>query len=225
MTNEPFGTCSNLPDEIQDIFIDLCQDIAILHGKWKLYVDLFSKSENIEILNDLAPSSFHLIEKSIADDLIISICRLSDPLESFGHTNLSLLTLIDRMNHVHGIKKGKRDFENKCKPVRKYRNKRVGHNDLNFALKPHDTPLPKIPRKTFDEILKIAANIMNLISGHYSEAEFDFQPAQIDDADSLISWLKKGRDAFRDEHGIKKVKRYNKSLHPTFDRRAAAKSG
>ena len=131
--DKPFGYAPELPEDIRTVFQDLCQDIAPLHSKWKFYLDLFSNRDTIDLLNDVAPASFQMVEESLRSDIAMSICRLSDPPQSCGQDNLSIKTLVDKASEVQGIEKLWEDFDSCCKPVRQYRNKLVAHNDLKIV--------------------------------------------------------------------------------------------
>ncbi len=87
-----------------------------------------------------------------------------------------------------------KDFLEACKPVRRYRNKRVGHNDLNTTIKPHDNPLPGIGRKHIDRIVQLAEQILNLVYQRFVDVELFFKPAYIGGADALIFWLKVAKE-------------------------------
>jgi hypothetical protein len=191
MSEESFGYDSRLPEDICEIFMWLCQDIASLQSKWSFYLELFSSQENVTLLSDMAPSSFQIIEESLRSDLMISICRLSDPDKSLGKDNLSFKTLIIKCNKIDKVDKLLEDFLDACKPVQKYRNKRVAHNDLNTRIKPHETPLPGISRHQIDKILQLASQVLNVIYQEFIKTgELSFQANESGGADSLIYWLR-----------------------------------
>lgn len=76
-----FGYYPKLPEDIREVFMWLCQDVAALREKWDFYQELFDKG-NIDLLSELARASFQIFEESLRDDLTMSICRLSDPAKS-----------------------------------------------------------------------------------------------------------------------------------------------
>ena len=92
MAETRFGYVDQLPDEIRDVFTELCQETANLGMKWKLYLDLYGESANIVLLQDTANGEFLMIEQSLRVDMTMTICRLADPPRSMGKENLSLLT-------------------------------------------------------------------------------------------------------------------------------------
>ena len=62
----------NFPEGVRDIFEDVWQDIAFLHSKWNLYLDLFANLESIMVLNRTTPSAFQLIEESLRVDMTMT---------------------------------------------------------------------------------------------------------------------------------------------------------
>lgn len=194
MTSNAFGYDLRLREDIREIFTWLCQDIASLQTKWNLYLGLFSSQENAALLSDLAQSSFQIIEESLRNDMTMAICRLSDPAQLMGKDNLSLKALAQRCGEVDSVPELLKDFLDACKPVQQYRNKRVGHNDLNTTIKPRDNPLPGIGRHQIDRILELASVILNAVYQQFVDGELHFTPFQIGGADTLIHWLKMAKE-------------------------------
>src|SRR5215216_4802004 len=126
MTDDPFGFFEQIPNNIRDSFMWLCQDVAATQRKWDFYLELFVKNEEISLLAELALASFNVIFETLQNDIIMSICRLSDPPKSAGQQNLSLEFLIDNCAEIDGLDHLLIEFKRKCEPIRKLRNKRVG---------------------------------------------------------------------------------------------------
>jgi hypothetical protein len=194
MFEDAFGYNAMLPEEIREIFMWLCQDVASVYHKWRFYMELFGSEENTELLSYLAPGCFNIIEESLRGDMTMAICRLSDPARSMGKDNLSLSSLIERCGDIEGVEEPLRHFLIACGPVRFHRNKRVGHNDLETTIKPRENPLPGIGRRQIDEILSLASEILNTIYQSYVDGELAFGHSLcIGGADALLYWLKLGR--------------------------------
>jgi len=194
MPEDVFGYDPRLPDDIRDIFMWLCQDVAALYYKWHFYLELYSEEENTALLSYLAQSSFNIIEESLRSDLTMSICRLRDPAYSVGKENLSLSTLAQKCSEIDEVDELLKEFQDACQPIRQYRNKRVGHNDLNTTIKPRDNPLPGIGRRDIDNILALASRILNVIYKNYIDSELVFDhPFFIGGAEALIYWLRLGK--------------------------------
>ncbi|MDD1776843.1 MAG: hypothetical protein LUQ65_01650 [Candidatus Helarchaeota archaeon] len=207
MLEKSFGFCPSLPEDIQPIFQNLCEDLASLFDKWHLYLDLFSQEETVALLNNSAMASFQVIEESLRSDITMSICRFCDRQKLSGKENLSIRILDDKLGHIPGLGTLLNDFLSICDPVIQYRNKRIGHNDLKIALKPHDNPLPSITRATINKILKAAADLMNHTLGFYENAEIGFDlDVSLGGGKDLVNWLRSAWEHYKEEqkkYGIK----------------------
>jgi hypothetical protein len=192
--NVLFGYEPKLPDNIRDIFMWLCQDVASLRSKWGFYCELFGTQENAELLSELVQASFQIIEESLRKDMIMAICRLSDPPQSMKKDNLSFPALFQQLDGPGITPELFKDFQFACKPVRKYRNKRVGHNDLNTRIKPLDNPLPGIGRKEFDQIVQLAEQVLNAVYQRFDNGELIFTIVQMGGGNELMFWLKTAKE-------------------------------
>jgi hypothetical protein len=202
MSNDRFGFHQNLPESIRDVFMWLCQDVAMLRLKWNFYIGLYSSKESTDLMSDLAPASFRIIEESLRADMTMAICRLSDPIETRGQNNLSICTLcllLSRMEDNQSLVEMLEDFKQACKPVRALRNKRVGHNDLHTRIRPQKNPLPGIRRSQIEHIVEQAEKILNYVYQCYVDSQLSFGPIHVGGADTLLFWLRKGWESeFKD---------------------------
>jgi hypothetical protein len=190
-----FGYDKKVPENIRTVVMWLCQDVASLQSKWDFYQKLFNVEQNTELLSELAQWSFNIIEESLRNDMTMAICRLSDPSKSFKKENLSLAYLVENCPEIAGLDTMLIEFQNSCEPVSKYRNKQVGHNDLNTVIKPRENPLPGINKEQITKIVKLASNLLNCVFMNFTNAELYFYTVSRDDADTLIFWLKAGKDS------------------------------
>lgn len=193
---DAFGYSEKLPENIREIFVWLCQDIASLRDKWDFYLGLFKDAERTTLLSDCAGSSFQIIEESLRTDMIMTICRLSDPPKFLNtNVNLSILRLCRNFRYENTVKQLGEAFLEACKPVRLLRNKKIGHNDLKTRIEPKKNPMPGISKSRIDKIVNTATNFLNTIYTMYNpdcELALDI-PIQIGGAEDLIYWLKKAK--------------------------------
>ena len=200
MSSNAFGYDTRLPADIRDIFMWLCQDVASLHHKWAFYLGLFSSQENAELLSYL-PASFNIIFEAIRNDLTMQICRLSDPVKTSGKDNLSLPTLVQHCGGIDGVNELLEDFLEASAPVRYYRNKLVGHRDLDTIIRPGENPIPGIDRSQIERILGLAGRILNTIYRDFIDGELAFDRSfYIGGADELIAWLKLAKQHLSDRN-------------------------
>lgn len=81
-------------EELGLLFYALWKEITWLHLKWHEYVTLFgTKSSRIELLNDVAPLFFRIVQDSLWDDILLHIARTTDPPKSSGKKNLIIRRL------------------------------------------------------------------------------------------------------------------------------------
>jgi len=191
------ATYQTLPENIREIFKSVHEDVIWLQCKWDLYLGLFSSEENTDLLSDLAQTSFKVIEESLRSDITMAISRLGDPsrykIKDKIFTNLSIETIIEKSGTIKNATSLLQDFRSASKSVREHRNKSVGHNDLDTAIRPTDNPLPGIGRSQVDEILRLAWQILNVIYQNFKpDEELGSRVLVSSGADALIYWLKLG---------------------------------
>jgi hypothetical protein len=190
MSQTELGASERIPQEIRDACAQLYLDVATLHHKWRLYLDLFGSEENTTLLSNLAQASFQTIAESLRNDMIMAICRLSDPSQQLGGENLSLATLVGRCSKVPNADALLTAFQSAAGAVRLLRNRRIPHNDPNSRIMPHDDPIPGIDRSQMDEILRLASAILKSISAHFCGTGVGFPAPPIGGGEDLISRLK-----------------------------------
>jgi hypothetical protein len=195
MTSNSNESYQALPEDLREMFKSIHEDVIWLQCKWDFYLGLFSNEENTAPLSDLAQTSFTIIEESLRADMTMAICRLGDPPESTlrgeKFPNLSLETLIRSCGKVNATTALLEEFREASKSVRQFRNKGIGHNDLNAAIKPKATPLPGIRRDEIDRTLKLAWRIINAIYHHFVPSpELDSTVLVRSGAGTLIYCLK-----------------------------------
>lgn len=194
MSQDRFGSSDRIPEEIRDIGMRLCEDVTVLHTKWSLYLELFGSPENTALMSDLARAFFHTVEESLRNDLILSICRLSDPSRTLGGDNISFATLVAQCSDIPRVEDLLVAFQAACGPVRRYRHRHLGHNDLGSIIRPHVNLLPDVGRPELDQILQLAEGLLRAVYGHFSAGGLDFLSASVGGAEDLIHWLKTVRE-------------------------------
>jgi hypothetical protein len=166
---------TKFPASIRDAFEGVWQDVASIHFKWNLYLDLFGKPENIEVLNQTTPTVFHLIEESLRADMTMAFGRLLDPAEQGSNKNLSLQHLVQELRphvdeaHFSKLEKQVQEIKAQCSGILKLRMKKYGHNDLRTALQYHENPLPSVKRSTVEKALALIGGFMNGLQQHFKE--------------------------------------------------------
>jgi hypothetical protein len=190
MSHAELGADHRMPDEIREAWTALYQDVALLHLKWRLYVELYGSQESTALLSNLAQASFQAIRESLRTDMIVAICRLSDPPHMLGDEDLSLATLVGRCTKVPRLDALLTAFQSAAGAVRLLRNRRIPHHDPGSRVVPQEGPFPGIDRGQVDELLRLATAILKAIHGHYCNTELALAPTPVGGPEELINWLK-----------------------------------
>jgi len=195
---ERFGYSELLPENVREIFMWLCQDVASLHDKWSLYLGLYSDPETSDLLSELALSTFQIIEESLRSDMAASISRLCDKARWHGRERVSFKALSSHLRDMEGLDQMVEGFVKLCDPVVLYRHSRVGHNDLDTLIRPNENLSPGIARGLINEICEKAGAILNFVLGKYEDTEMGFETPHAGDADSLIYSFRLAKQYFDD---------------------------
>lgn len=158
----------------------LWQEIALLHAKWREYVELYgTKPARIDLLNRSAPRFFRLVQDTLWEETLLSIARLTDPAESIKQRNLTIRALPSLVRDTMLQKQIEEKVDKALKAARfcrDARNRRLAHRDLGLALNPTITPLQPTNRALVIDSLKALSCVLNCLSRHYynSETLFDY---------------------------------------------------
>lgn len=191
---------SNIPADLDVIFQELKTEIIWLHGRWKIYRQLFAHSEDrIHLLNECAPVFFYIMQDDLVSDVQVTLCKLTDPARKGKFDNLSLDQLQTRVEAQgeHQLAATLRnlldDLHAKCQPFRRHRNKRLSHLDLSTVMQSSSSSLPDISRRMIEDALEVVRNYMNVIEMHYDQFATGYQHFfMVSDGDALVSMLKYG---------------------------------
>jgi hypothetical protein len=199
MLETAFGYSDKLPEKMREPFVWLCQDLLALQTKWDFFAHLYDSQENAALLSELALASFNLIRAALVTDFIMGISRLTDPPQSGRdpvQDNLTLGALVQMCADVPEAAMWQRrcdHLKTVAEPMRRQRNKRFAHRDLNIAINPMESPLPGVTKADIQRFLQSATELMNLILQHFEDVELHFHGPAHGGAESLLFWLKEGK--------------------------------
>jgi hypothetical protein len=189
MCRDQFEFCERIPEKIRGIYRRLCEDVAALQLKWSCYLDLFSSHANAALLSGTSQVCFQVIDESLRNDLIVGICRLSDPSRMLHQDSISLATLVGLCDDLPRVGHLLTAFHAACGPVRRHRNRQVVHNDFHSTIQPHENLLPDVNRSQVDQLLRLADQVLKAVYRHYSEGDSNCSLVVSGDAQDLIDWL------------------------------------
>ena len=189
-----------MPPELLSHFEASKQQLITASAKWQLIEQLFAKTQaRSQLLTRIGSGFFALIKDSLVTDVMISLGRLLDKPHHKGNDNLTLERLGDTVMKlgndelaqkldVHLKKARGAEFA-----ARRYRNKRLAHNDLKSILDQEANPLPAATVGDVRKMLHETGEFLNSIDLHYCRSTTAFGLAMIDgDANSLVSLVRDG---------------------------------
>jgi hypothetical protein len=199
--------------ELGELHFTLWNECVLLHWKWEEYVALFgTKPERITLLNQAAPSFFHIIQDTLWDNILLHIARLIDPPQSLRKDNLTIRRL---PSLVH--KELTEDLElllqacvAKCEFVRDWRNRWIAHRDLSLALQhPKAAPLAEASRQAVKDSLSSIAELLNAVELHYCGSTVVYELHPPGNAEALLYVLWYGIHAEEDQLELMKSRQFS----------------
>jgi AbiU2 len=189
---------SMMPPDVAEVFGQLWQEVTQVHTRWREFLKLYGNEENVRVMNESAPAFFVEYQRVVSDYVLLEICRLTDPAGKDDKTNLSLATLVSKIDETaHGeFKKQVSVFlaiaKSKFETAGKHRNKRIAHLDLEVRL---GSGLPPVTTTEIDDALQAIKDAMDLIQGHFTDTDTAYGSAIFrGGGEELIYWLRRGLD-------------------------------
>lgn len=186
--------------ELGFIQFELFQQCAWLHVKWGDYVVLFgTDEERIAVLNKAAHGYFYMLQEVLFEDLIIHICRMSDPVKVSGRETLSVRRLLQAADpSVRDRVKALLDvLDEKTKFAKDWRNRHIGHHDYNLA-RGSARPLDVASRKGIREAIEAITEVINCVEDHYCGGAviYDTVAPQLAGATKLLHVLRRAVESW-----------------------------
>lgn len=144
-----------------------------LHIIWQQYRQLFgTDSDTVALLNRTAGLLFKVMQDQLWDSVLLAISRMTDPAEMGKKKNLTIHSLVDLIPDI--ALRG--EIELLCAATvaeaefaREHRNKRIAHQDHNYAYDPAANPLNPISRERVEAMLKALRAVLNRLNSHYMD--------------------------------------------------------
>lgn len=158
------------------IYYHVSTEVFNLQILWSVYFALFRQNqERLDVWNSVSGSTAYWIERTMFESIVLSICRLTDPVGKGKDTNLSLRLLGSIVSSEHEVNLG--DFlkgaEGKAGPIRKWRNKILAHTD-------HDTKIGVAELTNINiKSLKEAISAIAVALKKFAEIEMDMEIATV----------------------------------------------
>jgi hypothetical protein len=190
-----------MPGPLGEIFSRLWNEMGTLHDTWQKYQTLYIESEaTVDLLNDTAGTFFYELSGILAENVMLHVCRLTDPAVQFGNNNLSIQQLPGNIAypvfaaHVQSLVN---NALANAAFARQWRNKRFAHKDMTTL----NGDLPPATIGAIESALGSLRDVMNAVEKHYlkSDTAYLLSTGGPGAVDSLLAFLKLGRDAHEAE--------------------------
>ena len=217
-------TFPTLTPHQQDIFLHLEREVTEMHYRWIVFRQLFvidqgypeKSMARFDLMRAIAPMLLlQEIRPMMLDAAFPHICRITERAEKKDtktgkvyQRNLvveRLRMIVDSLSDpafaalAADLTKRHDDIVTKCKPLRKHRNKRISHLDMDVLLTPStavvsSTPsLPPVTIQMIGEVLDTISQFANEFRKVFLGSPMYFKGVvSTDDGDSFIDVLKRG---------------------------------
>ncbi len=156
-------------------------ELYYLYTKWDCFKLLFcSGDETISVLNYAAGFFFGIYREVLRDDIILSICRLTDPattpVTGQDRSNLTLAHLSEAIPDSDAslrqtLEEDLKNLKSQIADFRQHRNRRIGHYDLDTRKGHPDALLPNLGLNETDDALAAISAFLNRIHQFYDQDE------------------------------------------------------
>lgn len=164
----------------------IIQQTQALIRQLNVFLVLFGHSQTrFHALAHRMPTIMVTFKEALWTDIVIGICRITDPVKSSGKDNLVLARLVDDPRASKHAKAMKTRLDKLVGRPRDHRNRLLAHLDLKAG---HDASIIKrYRRKTVERIVKTIATLVEYLHRDFYNAATSF--CNIDGADFQCRWL------------------------------------
>ncbi|WP_296745747.1 hypothetical protein [Mesorhizobium sp.] len=169
-----------------------------LRSVWRHYEILFEEGElRRTLLHRIAPVFFGDLNQLLIEQLVLQICRLTDPPVTMGRTNLTIDYVIGEADfsgapadqaRIKTLRDGIHDFRSKIVPAR---NRLIGHLDRDAVMA--GQPLGPASDAEWKQFWDDLEQFLQLVHTRYVDPNGHFMLNDVgtsSDADSLVEALK-----------------------------------
>jgi hypothetical protein len=181
-----------------DAFTDDCLRLRAI---WHHYQILFEYSQlRRELLDSVAGTFFRDINLILIGQMILQICRITDPIQMRGRTNLTVKTLIahsdfssepGRLEKLEWLSERMHDFRKLIEPAR---NRFISHLDLESVR--IGEPLGDAPRERWLDFWIDLQEFLHIMYKHHVDPNGQFYlnaVGMMSDADQLVKALRESK--------------------------------
>jgi len=194
-----------MPDPLGELYFELRNQLAWLHLKWNDFRALFAESqETIDLLKEAAPDFFGNLRLTMWEDVLLHLCRLTDPVKSAGKDTLTVRRIsevIPEQPLKDQVAAHAENAKDKTQFARDWRNKRLAHRELPPLAGETPNALAHASRQDVENALAALRQTMNTVAEHYLGAAVGYEHSieALGRVASLLSHLQMGVEARRAE--------------------------
>ena len=170
---------ATLGPELGPVFHCLHNEVAWLYIKWEQFRALYGTSrERVELLNASAALLFRVLHDTMWKDVLVHLCRLTDPPKVGKKLNLSITRLpglIDDPTLRDTVKQLVESAIHSAAFARDWRNRNIAHRDLALALRQSTQPLEEATRAKIGASAMAIARCLNCISLGYMNSTCGYE--------------------------------------------------
>jgi hypothetical protein len=182
--------------ELREVHEALWREVAWLHLKWSIIMQLHGTPDGVALLNRSAPRYFAIGQMAWLQDIYLGFCRLTDPPRSLGKDNLCFeryLDLIDVASHA-GLRQKVAtlvvDLQSHCEFARDHRNRRIAHSDLLTKLGRHTQPLAQVTKAEIEGAFERCRTLINEVEFGYGQPSTLFGFDDVGDGTDVLLLLR-----------------------------------
>jgi len=192
------------------VYHALWHQVALLHLRWNSYRGLFAASpQTIALLNSAAPAFFFDTERIMWEDVLLHLCRLTDP-PQVGRQKRETLTLkrlpplVEDLAIRAEVQRFVDAADQRTQFARDWRNRRLAHTELPPLFGEIQRPLAIASREHVENALAAFRDVMNLVSRSYGQGIVGYEHSigPLGGVENLLARLRDGvesrRQRFRD---------------------------
>jgi hypothetical protein len=191
----------NLSTTTQLLFEHIEYEAQWLHGRWKIFNQLFvDDPERIELLNETTPEFFLIIQEILLENLILVFSRLTDQERIGKKDNASLRQLIHHIKSdgfpdlSENLAAILQKLEDSCNVFREKRNKISVHKDLLVVLQASPEPAD-FSVLDVNKSLELLDKFLNTIHLYFEQKTATYNKFYMrTDGNSIIELLKDAKE-------------------------------
>jgi hypothetical protein len=137
----------NTPRAVADVHRALWPHVVDLQGQWNTFRRLFMTNDGtVDVLNWAARGLFAKMQRSLVDEMILAIARLTDPPQTGSHKNVVLERLAQecdaagRKDVGEQVRRCLHEARKLSAAMRDQRNRRLGHLDFTTHVEQQSVP-------------------------------------------------------------------------------------